>query len=138
MLKKFVISFLVFVMLIGFGSQAKAYFEESHWVAKPTYNQRMVHKLIFGVGNLTCGWVEIVQEPYEAVKRKEMFWRGVSLGIFNGIVDTIGGALHILTFPVTPLDIELPEGGALRESYIMPQNVTASAAAETGENNQTT
>src|SRR3990167_5697987 len=121
MLKRFMVCLLMVVTLAGFASQAAAYFEPSPWTEESGYNRRMAQKLIFGIANTACGWIELVQEPYEAVQNNKSVWRAIPVGIFNGVVDTIGGVLHIVTFPVTSLDIELPERGVLGDSYIIPQ-----------------
>ena len=34
---------------------------------------------------------------------------GVAMA-WNGVADTAGGAAHLVTFPVTKLDLPLPEG----------------------------
>ncbi len=104
--------FLILVTLFStVGSVGFAYFEESPWRDEATYNRRMMQKLGFGFANLVIGPFELFEEPYKSVKEEEMMWKGLGRGLANGIIDAVGGALHMITFPVTALDIPLPEGG---------------------------
>lgn len=111
MFKRFALCFLILSTLVIFSSSGFASFEPSPWTTEPLYNQKMAKKFMFGFSNLTWGWLEIFKEPYQAVSENRMVWPAIGVGLFNGIVDTIGGALQVLTSPVTPLDIPLPEGG---------------------------
>ena len=39
-------------------------------------------------------------------------WNGVGIGgLYYAIADTLGGAIHLVTFPVTSLDVPLPNNG---------------------------
>jgi len=86
-------------------------FEPSDWVNEEGYNRQMSHKILHGLKNTMIGFVEIGSEPYEAVQSGRPFWVGVGEGLFNGIFDTVGGVLTLATFPITGLDIWMPEGG---------------------------
>ena len=83
----------------------------SPWTTKTTYKDKSVGKLEFGIKNFFGGWTEIFTEPKEAHDAKTNVWRGVGEGLWNAVADTIGGILHIATFPITGLDVPLPEGG---------------------------
>lgn len=83
----------------------------SPWTAKTTYKDKALGKLDFGFRNFFGGWTEIFTEPYEANKAKTNIFEGVGKGLWYGIADEIGGVLHIATFPITQLDVPLPEGG---------------------------
>lgn len=111
MFKRVVARFLVVGTLVVFCTPCFAYFEPSPWVEETSYNRKMTQKFLFGYTNLILGWLEIFQEPYQALKEDRMVWRSVGLGLFNGVVDTVGGALQVVTCFITPLDIPLPEGG---------------------------
>ena len=83
----------------------------SEWTTKTTYKDKAVGKLEFGIKNFFGGWTEIFTEPKEAHDAKGNVLEGVGKGIVHGLVDTVGGILHIATFPITGLDVKLPEGG---------------------------
>lgn len=98
-------------------------FAASPWTTKATYKEKMMGKLDFGVRNLLGGWTEILTEPHEECPCAEQNKgksagdkaSGVVVGIFRGVayglIDTAGGALHLVTFPITQVDVPLPENG---------------------------
>ena len=88
-----------------------AFAEPSPWTTKTTYTDKAVGKLEFGFKNIFAGWTEILTEPKEAYDAKTNVFRGVGEGLWNGLADTVGGILHLATFPITQLDVPLPEGG---------------------------
>jgi len=72
--------------------------------------------LFFGLKNVLLGWTEPFTEAYKAAgqsKRGRVVQGAIGFceGIGNGVIDTIGGAQHVLTFPLTRVDIPLPENG---------------------------
>lgn len=91
---------------------AKCNCEPSPWAEKSTYSEKAVGKLEFGIKNFFAGWTEIIAEPIEAHREDRNVIKGVGEGLWNGLLDTVGGVLHIATFPITGLDVHLPEGGA--------------------------
>jgi hypothetical protein len=68
-------------------------------------------KLGFGVKNLFLGWTDLFTEPKEASQNGEGVLKGIGYGLKDGVENTLGGAVHIVTFPITELDWPLPEGG---------------------------
>lgn len=82
----------------------------SPWTTKTTNKDKMLGKLDFGIKNLLAGWTEIFTQPMNGKDAK-----GVTVGIGKGlayaVADTVGGALHLITFPITQLDVPLPENG---------------------------
>ena len=82
----------------------------SPWTEKTTSAEKTKGKLDFGFKNFFGGWTEIFTEPREACKAKECVIKGIGRGLWNSVADTVGGVLHIATFPI-PLDVPLPEGG---------------------------
>lgn len=86
----------------------------SPWTKEHGWANRARGKLLFGLKNALLGWTEPFTRSYEAGKRNRRIVPG-ALGFLEGlgygVIDTIGGAQHVLTFPVTRLDIPLPEGG---------------------------
>jgi hypothetical protein len=83
----------------------------SPWTSEVGYTNRLVGKVGFGVKNLLLGWTELFTEPKEAMDEGGNFFVGLGKGLLNGVLDTVGGAVHLVTFPITALDAPLPEGG---------------------------
>ena len=86
-------------------------FKASPWTTETTWKGQALGKLEFGFKNFFAGWTEIFTEPVEACKAKSCVIKGFGRGVFNAILDEVGGLLHIATFPITQLDVPLPEGG---------------------------
>lgn len=68
-------------------------------------------KLGFGVKNLLLGWTDLFIEPKETMDAGGNFFKGVGVGLKDAIENTLGGVVHIVSFPITNLDAPLPEGG---------------------------
>ncbi|HAM41058.1 MAG TPA: hypothetical protein DDX89_03960 [Candidatus Omnitrophica bacterium] len=83
----------------------------SYWTREVGQGTRVKAKFAFGLTNVVFGWTKLVTEPWEAFRRKQSIGRGVAEGVWNAIGDTVGGAVHLVTFPVTRIDVPLPEGG---------------------------
>jgi len=86
----------------------------SPWTKERGWTRRATGKLLFGLKNTLFGWTEPFTRSHEAVTRNKRIVPGALgflEGVGYGVIDTIGGAQHVLTFPVTWLDIPLPEGG---------------------------
>ena len=81
----------------------------SPWTTKATNSEKARAKFEFGLKNMFLGWTEILTEPYEAKGSNVV--AGIGEGLFNGIIDTVGGVLHFVTFPCPHIDVPLPEGG---------------------------
>lgn len=86
-------------------------FTASPWTHETTYGSRALGKLGFGVKNLLLGWTDLVVEPMDASRAGENVFKGIGVGLKDGIENELGGALHLITFPFTTLDVPLPEGG---------------------------
>ena len=84
---------------------------ESPWAEQEGYANRAGGKFAFGLENTALGWTELFSEPIESGKQKENVAAGFGRGLFNTIADTVGGALHLATFPFTTIDIPLPQNG---------------------------
>ena len=82
----------------------------SPWLAEKKYDQKIAHKFSYGLTNIFFGWTEIFYEPLKAAKREENALIGTGKGILHAVGITLGGALHLLTFPV-PIDIPLFHDG---------------------------
>ena len=83
----------------------------SPWTSEVGYTTRAVGKLGFGVKNLLLGWVDLFTEPKEAMDSGEGFLKGLGAGLKDAVENTLGGAVHLVTFPITAIDAPLPEGG---------------------------
>ncbi len=82
------------------------------------YKKNVDEKFSFGMANFLTGWTEIISEPLEHTSKESgkknrslAFMSGFGAGLLNGSLDTIGGAVTILTSPVPRLKIPLPENG---------------------------
>ncbi|MBI4355968.1 MAG: hypothetical protein HY597_05950 [Candidatus Omnitrophica bacterium] len=83
----------------------------SPWTSEAEYGKRAFGKLGFGAKNLLLGWTELFTEPKEAIEGGGNFFGGLWRGLVKGVGDEVGGAVHIVTFPFTEIDVPLPEGG---------------------------
>lgn len=84
----------------------------SPWTQETTTKGKIYGKLDFGFKNLFGGPLELVREPlrqYRAGERNPLPMIGK--GLYNGVVYTVGGALHLITFPITNVDVPLPNDG---------------------------
>ncbi len=83
----------------------------SPWTSEVGYTNRAIGKLGFGVKNLLLGWTEIFTEPKAALDEGSNFFVGLGKGLKNGLEQELGGAVHLVTFPITAIDAPLPGGG---------------------------
>ena len=86
-------------------------FAASPWTTETTYGNKTIKKLGFGAKNLLLGWTEIVRQPSKHTSSGKAFAQSIGQGLFNTVVYTVGGALHVITFPITNLDVPLPQDG---------------------------
>ena len=85
-------------------------FAASPWTAEPTWIEKSAKKLEFGLKNALLGWTEIGSETIEYKNSGKNLFQGMAVGLGEALVFTVGGVLHVATFPI-PLDIPLPENG---------------------------
>lgn len=96
----------------------------SPWTAEQGYANQSVAKFKFGMKNVLLGWTEIFSETQKhtcpdmqdgkCTKKSccpVTFGRGLGRGIVHFALDTVGGALHLVTFPLPQIDVPLPENG---------------------------
>lgn len=83
----------------------------SSWTSQTGWSNRAVHKLGFGAKNLLLGWTDLFTEPAEEKEAGGSLLKGIGIGLKDGVENMVGGAVHIVTFPITCLDYTLPEGG---------------------------
>lgn len=111
MSKKILFCLAIFAFLavpLALALEAK---QASPWTSETTNQGRITSKLEFGFKNTLAGWTEIFSEPYDAWQEKGNVLKGVGRGLCNAVYDTVGGILHLATFPLQKPDIQLPEGG---------------------------
>ncbi len=87
-----------------------AAFAASPWTQAPTYGEKVKQKLEFGLDNLLLGWTEIFTEPRDYSKEHKCSIKGLGKGLWNALGQEVGGALHVVTFPIL-IDVPLPENG---------------------------
>ncbi len=83
----------------------------SPWTSEVGYADRVKGKFIFGAKNLLLGWTELFTEPREASQEGGNVLAGIGVGVKNAVEDTLGGAVHLVTFPIPAIDAPLPQGG---------------------------
>ena len=83
----------------------------SPWTHETGWSNRAMGKLGFGVKNLLLGWTDLFVEPKEASQSGGNVLTGIGVGLKDAVENELGGAVHILTFPLTEIDAPLPEGG---------------------------
>ena len=95
---------LVLVMM------AQTAFAASPWTSESSWGDKSKAKLVFGLKNTLGGWTEIFTQPMNYNKEGKNVPEGVAKGLYNAVVFTVGGILHVLTFPLS-IDVPLPDGG---------------------------
>jgi hypothetical protein len=83
----------------------------SPWADGATWGEKATGKLKYGLTNTLLGWTSLFRTPSEEMQAGENFFVGVGHGLWNGVGQTVGGILHLVTFPLTTIDIPLPQGG---------------------------
>ena len=83
----------------------------SSWASGATWSDQATGKLKYGLTNTLLGWTSLFRTPSEEIKAGENFFLGVGHGVWNAVGQTVGGAVHLVTFPLTTIDIPLPQGG---------------------------
>ena len=91
-------------------SFTKAY-TPSAWTQEMGYKKQAGGKFLFGGKNALLGWMELYNEPRHAARAKQNIAKGFGRGLLNTLGDTIGGVVHLATFPIRAVDVTLPEGG---------------------------
>jgi len=84
----------------------------SPWTEEYGYVNRTNAKFGFGLKNTAFGWTEILTQPVDETREGGNAAVGFGRGIFNAVGQTVGGVLHLGTFPITSVDVPLPENGS--------------------------
>ena len=85
-------------------------FAASPWTTEPTWIEKSAKKLEFGLKNALLGWTEIGSETIAYKHSGKNVFEGMAVGLGKAVVYTVGGVLHVGTFPI-PLDVPLPNNG---------------------------
>ena len=112
-MKKSTVLFLIGVIALSLGGVAQA---ASPWTEKTTYKEKVLGKLDFAFKNTLGGWTAVFSETSkaksEAKENKALeITKGLGRGLAYGLADTVGGILHLVTFPVPQVDVPLPNNG---------------------------
>lgn len=104
---------MILVVLMLVGALPSIGLAASPWTTETPNSDKMVGKLGFGLKNLLLGWTEIIRQPVNGAKEEHVigFTKGLATGLYDGVIYTLGGAMHVLTFPVTSIDVPLPNDG---------------------------
>ena len=104
------ISFFVFFLpMLLICSTAHAIY--SPWMDAGSYPNKAFQKLMYGIQNVALGWSEIITEPLQHHHTNKQLANSLAKGFMNAVTDTVGGAVHAVTFPFTNVDVVLPEKG---------------------------
>ena len=83
----------------------------SPWTQEVGYRDQALGKLGFGLKNLLLGWTDLFVEPKEASDAGGNILKGIGVGLKDAVENTLGGAVHTVTFFLPQIDAPLPEGG---------------------------
>jgi hypothetical protein len=103
----------VAILLVAMLMIPVAGFAASPWTEEDTYGEKTMGKLQFGLLNTLLGWTDIFWEPIRSSKKCEScdsVWTGLGKGLTDAVVNEVGGAIHLITFPI-PADLPLPDNG---------------------------
>lgn len=106
-----VIAILVASPALGFAAAGGETMSGSPWAQEMGWGNQARGKFVYGLKNVLLGWTELFTEPKDALSEGTNFFVGIGHGLWNGVGQTIGGVLHLVTFPITAIDVPLPEGG---------------------------
>ena len=101
------------VLVLGIGLLAAPLLASaaSPWADGATWGEKATGKLKYGLTNTLLGWTSLFREPVQASQAGENVFVGIGRGVWNAVGQTVGGALHAVTFPIPQIDVPLPEGG---------------------------
>jgi hypothetical protein len=106
-MKKVALMLLVVMVFAACGTA----FAASPWTEQTTYKDKVLHKLDFAVKNVLGGWTDIIRQPIKYNKDGKSAAEGALVGVYYAITNTLGGALHLVTFPIPQIDVPLPNNG---------------------------
>ena len=106
-MKKILAGAVLMAVFLG----ATVSFAASPWASGANYQDKVTQKFGFGLTNLVFGWTQIVTQPMDYNKAGKNVFKGAGVGVVNFLADTVGGALHLVTFLVPQIDVPLPDNG---------------------------
>lgn len=83
----------------------------SPWTKESGYWQKIEAKAYFGMSNLFLGWLDMFSEAENASSDNQNAFAAFGKGLLHFPVLTVGGLLHVITFPIPQLDIPLIHDG---------------------------
>jgi len=99
---------MIFFLMLSVSSNV---FAASPWTTESGWSSKAVHKLGFGAKNLLLGWTTLFSEPMKHHEGAQSTMKSMGKGMMMFPMYTLEGAMHVLTFPITSLDIPIPCGG---------------------------
>jgi hypothetical protein len=111
--EKIMRALIVLALLAAMFVTPVAGFAASPWTEETTYGDKMSEKAQFGLLNTLFGWTDIIWEPIRGTKgcaSCDNFWKGLGKGAVDALVNEVGGAIHLITFPLM-IDVPLPDNG---------------------------
>jgi len=100
---------LVLALVLSFSVMPGA-MAASPWTEAEDYQSLTEQKLTFGLKNAFFGWSEIFDRVDQYNYEDKSPFTGFFEGIYYAVIYTIGGVLHVATFPL-PIDVPLPNNG---------------------------
>jgi len=89
--------------------------EASPWKDAGSTQEQIEGKLIYGLKNFTLGWTAFFKEKGEMMDEGNYnivdCLASSGRGLVKAVAYTVGGALHLATFPIPCIDIPIPDGG---------------------------
>ena len=83
----------------------------SSWTHGATYSEQASGKLKYGLTNTLLGWTSLFRTPMKSSQAGDSIFVGIGKGVWDAVGQTVLGAAHLITFPITAIDVPLPEGG---------------------------
>jgi uncharacterized membrane protein YfcA len=108
-IKRKIVIFILAAVVAG----ARAGYAGSPWAEEKTYREKVASKLQFALTNVMLGWTEIIAEPEKAAENHTNMFAAVGKGFVYFVADTLGGVVHLATFPIPQVDLPLPDNGVL-------------------------
>jgi hypothetical protein len=107
---------MIILVVFGLSLIPAAVWAASPWTQESAYSGKVAGKIGFGLKNTLLGWTELFRAParhYQTAEKNNVGRAvlGLGEGIANGIYYTLGGAVHLLTFPFTNVDVPIPNNG---------------------------
>lgn len=110
---KRILGLVVSMLLVSNMAFAEITFSPSPWTKEDGWKNKAGQKLLFGTKNLLLGWTSIIKTPYDHHESAGATMKSLGMGMMMAPMNMLGGLMHVLTFPITNLDIPIPCGGVV-------------------------